>query len=87
MKFQMNKALLLKFTQHERLRMMLLNTADASLVEVSRNTSNYTGNRLTHSRKDSPTDWFWGIGADRKGQNQLGLALMHVRQTLRDFES
>jgi len=39
MKFKMNKTLLLKFTQHEDLKNLLLSTADAELVEVSRNVS------------------------------------------------
>lgn len=33
--------------------------------------------------EDSPTDYFWGCGADRTGQNQLGQILMRVRQELR----
>jgi len=65
----MNKVLLLKFTQHEYLRKMLLDTDNAELVEAS------------------PIDSFWGTGADGRGQNQLGIALMHVRHTLRVFES
>jgi len=34
--------------------------------------------------EDSDRDSFWGIGADRNGQNQLGKALMRLRATLRD---
>jgi N-glycosidase YbiA len=41
-----------------------------------------TGNEIIV--EDSPTDYFWGCGADKTGQNQLGKILMAVRQTLRD---
>jgi hypothetical protein len=30
-------------------------------------------------RQDSPVDAYWGIGADRTGENQLGIALMELR--------
>lgn len=33
--------------------------------------------------EDSPTDSYWGCGADGTGQNKLGLILMEVRATLR----
>jgi hypothetical protein len=33
--------------------------------------------------EDSPTDTYWGCGADRQGQNQLGKILMQVRDQLR----
>ncbi|KAI5885951.1 DUF1768-domain-containing protein [Schizophyllum commune H4-8] len=32
--------------------------------------------------EDSPYDWFWGIGQDRKGRNELGKALMRLRKVL-----
>ncbi len=34
--------------------------------------------------EDSPKDDFWGIGKDRKGQNQLGKLWMKLRKELRD---
>lgn len=34
--------------------------------------------------EDSPTDAYWGRGADGKGQNQLGRILMRIRAELRD---
>jgi N-glycosidase YbiA len=34
--------------------------------------------------EDSPTDDYWGCGADGKGQNQLGRILMRIRTELRD---
>ncbi|MEW6498857.1 MAG: NADAR domain-containing protein, partial [Cyanobacteriota bacterium] len=33
--------------------------------------------------EDSPTDYYWGCGQDKTGQNQLGKILMSVRQELR----
>lgn len=38
--------------------------------------------------EDSPIDWFWGCGKDGTGQNQLGEALMRVRNKLasHDYE-
>lgn len=33
--------------------------------------------------EDSPTDSYWGCGADRKGENMLGKILMEVREKLR----
>lgn len=40
--------------------------------------------------EDSPTDYFWGCGLNKTGQNYLGRILMSVRdeiQSLRDTES
>ena len=33
--------------------------------------------------EDSPTDAFWGIGEDGQGRNELGLALMRLRDKMR----
>jgi hypothetical protein len=33
--------------------------------------------------EDSPTDYYWGCGRDKTGQNQLGKTLMKVRQEIR----
>ncbi|KAF8991533.1 hypothetical protein BDQ17DRAFT_1254835 [Cyathus striatus] len=33
--------------------------------------------------EDSPKDWFWGIGKDGKGRNELGKALERLRSTLK----
>jgi len=33
--------------------------------------------------EDSPTDYYWGWGRDRSGQNRLGVLLMQVRDELR----
>ncbi len=33
--------------------------------------------------ENSPTDYFWGCGANKSGQNQLGKTLMSVREELR----
>ncbi|HLO86753.1 MAG TPA: NADAR domain-containing protein [Nostocaceae cyanobacterium] len=37
--------------------------------------------------ENSPTDYFWGCGADQTGQNQLGKILMSVREEIRHFMS
>lgn len=62
---KMEEALRLKFTQHKRLRQLLLDTGDDELIE------------------DSPRDYFWGVGADYSGRNELGKALERLRQELR----
>ncbi len=36
--------------------------------------------------EDSPTDYFWGCGADRTGENWLGKILMQVRSILSNDE-
>lgn len=33
--------------------------------------------------EDSPTDYYWGCGQDKTGQNQLGKILMNVRHEIR----
>ena len=33
--------------------------------------------------ENSPTDYYWGCGQDKTGQNQLGKTLMKVRQEIR----
>ncbi|MBD2387723.1 NADAR family protein [Cylindrospermum sp. FACHB-282] len=35
--------------------------------------------------ENSPTDYFWGCGADKTGHNHLGNILMDVRAELRKF--
>lgn len=35
-----------------------------------------------HLIEDSPTDYWWGIGADQSGQNQLGNLLEELRDEL-----
>ncbi|EIW84412.1 DUF1768-domain-containing protein [Coniophora puteana RWD-64-598 SS2] len=62
---KMEEALRLKFTQHKRLRQLLLDTGDDELIE------------------DSPRDYFWGVGADYSGRNELGKALERLRDELR----
>jgi hypothetical protein len=32
--------------------------------------------------EDSPTDYYWGCGQEKTGQNQLGQILMNVRQEI-----
>ncbi|KIO17882.1 hypothetical protein M407DRAFT_84531 [Tulasnella calospora MUT 4182] len=65
----MEEILELKFTQHNKLRRMLLDTGERLLIE----------NAGKH-------DDFWGNGADGKGRNELGKALMRLRTILREEE-
>jgi ribA/ribD-fused uncharacterized protein len=37
--------------------------------------------------ENSPTDYFWGCGADQTGQNHLGKILMSVREEIRQSVS
>jgi ribA/ribD-fused uncharacterized protein len=37
--------------------------------------------------ENSPTDYFWGCGADKTGQNHLGKILMSVREEIRQLLS
>lgn len=41
-----------------------------------------TGDKLII--ENSPTDYYWGVGGDRSGQNKLGQILMEVREILRN---
>ncbi|WP_414579025.1 NADAR family protein [Anabaena sp. CCY 9402-a] len=43
-----------------------------------------TGNEVLV--ENSPTDYFWGCGADNTGQNHLGKVLMSVREDLRQLQ-
>jgi len=42
-----------------------------------------TGNR--ELIEDSPDDVFWGVGRDGQGRNELGKALMRLRERLREY--
>ncbi|MGM3305513.1 NADAR family protein [Anabaena sp. WFMT] len=37
--------------------------------------------------ENSPTDYFWGCGANKTGQNHLGIILMSVREEIRQLLS
>ncbi|KAG1743472.1 hypothetical protein EDB19DRAFT_1633326, partial [Suillus lakei] len=63
---EMEKAIRYKFEQHNTLKILLLTTGNAHMVE------------------DSPTDYFWGIGATRTGRNELGKALVRLREEFRE---
>ncbi|GET00371.1 NADAR family protein [Rhizophagus clarus] len=63
----MREALRAKFTQHQNLKKLLLDTKDAKIVEASP-TDSYWGNA---TRKDGS-----------EGLNKLGLLLMEIRETL-----
>ena len=44
-----------------------------------------TGDELLVEK--SPTDYYWGCGADGSGKNRLGAVLMEVREILRDRDN
>lgn len=78
----MEIALRLKFTQHPALKALLLGTGEADLIEVRGALSLHPA--LGFNRfQDSPRDYFWGIGADYSGRNELGKALVRLRKELR----
>ncbi|KAG8970932.1 hypothetical protein FRC05_011606 [Tulasnella sp. 425] len=72
----MEEILELKFTQHAKLRRLLLETRDRYLVE----------NLRKSTQNARQYDDFWGNGADGNGRNELGKALMRLRDTLREKE-
>lgn len=65
---RMRSVLLAKFTQHEDLKLLLLSTGNARLVEVG--------------RTDNLVNRTWGE-VKGKGLNMLGVLLMEVREQLR----
>jgi diaminohydroxyphosphoribosylaminopyrimidine deaminase/5-amino-6-(5-phosphoribosylamino)uracil reductase len=78
----MDETLWHKFTQHLDLKEELLETGNAELVEVLLNL--FQANHELTVRQDSDKDAFWGIGADRRGRNELGKALERLRTRLRE---
>lgn len=90
---QMEEALWHKFTQHSDLQAELLGTGDAELIEASptihpsiKHMFRISKLHLTPSSQDSDKDAFWGVGADRRGRNELGKALEKLRAKLRDCQ-
>ncbi|KAI8073146.1 hypothetical protein BC940DRAFT_290650 [Gongronella butleri] len=66
---------LLKFTQHDKLRTILMNTKSKNIVEASPYDAIWgIGLTEVNARKVAPEDW--------PGQNLLGKMLMKVRTTL-----
>ena len=86
----MDLTLELKFIQHKILKEELLSTGDAVLMEVRSASVEHPVNMIAAapncSRQDSDKDAFWGVGADRRGRNELGKALVRLRARLRDEE-
>lgn len=64
----MYHALKAKFTQHEDLKKLLLETENKKLIEHTAYTEN---------------DNYWGDGGDGKGKNRLGKLLMKLRKELK----
>ena len=71
----------------ERVReSVMLRALDAKFrLPVMRELLLGTGNALL--QEASPTDSYWGIGADGKGRNRLGCLLMQLRETLRQEQT
>lgn len=78
----MDETLFHKFTQHAALRDELLATGDAELIEVRPIFLIFVW-ILTDKLQDSDKDAFWGVGADRRGRNELGKCLERLRSKLR----
>ncbi|KAG8899154.1 hypothetical protein FRC00_001845 [Tulasnella sp. 408] len=66
----MEEIIELKFTQHEKLYRLLLDTGDRNLIYSS-----------------GTSDDFWGTGTHGTGQNEMGRALMRIRDILKSRES
>lgn len=79
----MDETLFHKFTQHADLLAELLATGDAELVEVSYINKNLILQTTDDAVQDSDKDAFWGVGADRRGRNELGKCLERLRANLR----
>lgn len=94
---QMDETLWHKFNQHADLQAELLATGNAILIEVCAMSCSSASccwgaegeHALTNTTlllQDSDKDSFWGVGADRKGKNELGKALERLRSRLRGSE-
>ena len=80
----MDVAIWHKFTQHRDLKEELLATGDADLIEVCYCCLFSPHFRNIHIEiQNSDKDAFWGCGADGKGKNELGKALVRLRAQLR----
>jgi predicted NAD-dependent protein-ADP-ribosyltransferase YbiA (DUF1768 family) len=86
----MDMVLEAKFTQHAQLYELLLGTGDRELIEASpvrqrKTTSPSSSKKNSHLAKQ--IDSFWGWGENRQGRNELGKALMRLRDKLRQSPS
>jgi predicted NAD-dependent protein-ADP-ribosyltransferase YbiA (DUF1768 family) len=86
----MDMVLEAKFTQHAQLYELLLGTGDRELIEASpvrqrKTTSPSSTKKNLHLAKQ--IDSFWGWGENRQGRNELGKALMRLRDKLRQSPS
>lgn len=80
----MDAVLRAKFTQHRALRALLLDTGDAELIEDSPVRASSACMRPTVLMGcEWQVDAFWGWGSDGMGRNELGRALMRLRDKLR----
>lgn len=77
----MDRILYAKFTQYPELKASLLGTGNSELIEDS---PVRAGRVCAWGYADRvQVDDFWGCGRDRQGRNELGKALMRLRDILR----
>ena len=88
----MDTILYVKFTQHEALRQLLLSTGNREIVHSSPVSLPCASHRWrwriltahpSHAFATGKFDAFWGIGPDGTGRNELGKALVRLREKLR----
>lgn len=80
----MDAVLHAKFTQHLELRELLLGTQEAELIEDSPvRASTVCVWTAVLMGWEWQVDAFWGWGSDGMGSNELGRALMRLRERLR----
>lgn len=85
------------FTEAQRLKLEIRSDWPEVKIQVMRNVLRLKFKQHPKLRKqligtgdaylieDSPVDSYWGIGADKRGQNQLGKALMVIRKELQQI--
>ena len=73
----MKKCQLAKFSQHNDLKKILLDTENAEIIE-----DNADGKHISFLNLIF-TDSYWGNGPDGSGKNMLGKILMEVRNELK----
>ena len=76
-----------KFRQHRRARDLLLATGSVELIEASPVRAFEDPDSRQHNDPSAQVDSFWGAGPSGDGRNELGKALMRLREKLRTEQS